>query len=357
MIHVIFGGQYGSEGKGAFCAYQARQKGYRAAVRGGGPQAGHTFYDERFGGRCVVRQIPVAAVVNRSTIGYIGPGAVIDLETLQHEHHQFGMQDNLRIHPNACIVEITHREREQDLVAGGNIPGSTKEGVGAARAGRALRMAMTVGEFVQHSGGWMRDVVDTSLRVYDRILHWAASVEDLVMAEGAQGFGLSLWQGQYPYVTSADTTPAAILSECGLPVWGVERTIAVLRTYPIRVGGPSGPLPGEISWSDIGQEPETTTVTGRQRRIAKFDWEQFERMVRVCRPTHVALMFADYMDPEIRTKPLGNANRDLLDLWSRINRRVSTPWLGVGGERFEVRGAMDGMFMTALSEATDGPSA
>lgn len=342
MIWVIAGAQYGSEGKGAFCAYAARGYGFKAAVRGGGPQAGHTFYDRRFGGRCVVRQVPVACVVDSRCIGYIGPGAVVDLDVLREEIEKYELQGRLFVHPQATVLMAGHKEAEERMAGKGLIPGSTKEGVGAARATRALREATLLWNYWPKA--WGTDWVDSELKVYSDILRWSVGPER-VMAEGAQGFGLSNFHGAYPYVTSADTTPPAVLSECGLPILGTERVIVVTRTMPIRVGGPSGPFQSaELSWGEIGQQPEFTTVTGRQRRVAEFEWGEFERMLAIVRPNYAALTFCDYLDPAIRKEPMANCPK-VLEFWREVHKRVVCPWIGVGGLQYEFRGAMTGVTM------------
>jgi len=64
-----------------------------------------------------------------------------------------------------------------------------------------------------------------------------------VIIEGTQGFGLSLLHAaDYPYVTSRDTTAAAFVSEAGLSPLDVDDIVLVLRAFPIRVGGNSGPF-------------------------------------------------------------------------------------------------------------------
>src|SRR5207245_5595420 len=97
-----------------------------------------------------------------------------------------------------------------------------------------------------------------------------------VIVEGTQGFGLSLLHGpHYPHVTARDTTAAGFAAEVGLSPRQIEEIILVIRTFPIRVGGNSGPLEDEISWAEIQRlsgasevQPEYTSVTGRLRRFA-----------------------------------------------------------------------------------------
>jgi adenylosuccinate synthase len=103
----------------------------------------------------------------------------------------------------------------------------------------------------------------------------------------------------------------------------VER-IMVVRTYPIRVGGKSGSLPGEITWEELRNktggyvaEPEITTVTKKQRRIANWDVDQISRSIMVTRPTGLALTFFDYWYPQLAlaTDPSALSKEH----WAKIN--------------------------------------
>jgi hypothetical protein len=74
-----------------------------------------------------------------------------------------------------------------------------------------------------------------------------------VLLEGTQGALLDFNTGPYPFVTTRMTNAPAWLAEAGLPPENVE-TILVLRSYPIRVAGNSGPMPDEISWPILARE-------------------------------------------------------------------------------------------------------
>lgn len=123
-----------------------------------------------------------------------------------------------------------------------------------------------------------------------------------IIVEGTQGFGLSLYHSPYYPYTSRDTTAAAFLSEIGISPKAVSDIFMVVRTFPIRVGGNSGPLPNEITWDTIRMESgypydiqEFTTVTKRLRRVARFDREIVEKAAIANMPTHIALMGIDYL--------------------------------------------------------------
>jgi adenylosuccinate synthase len=131
-----------------------------------------------------------------------------------------------------------------------------------------------------------------------------------VLVEGTQGAGLSLYHGQYPYVTSRDTSVGGCLSEAGISPSRVRKIVMVCRTYPIRVqnpeGGTSGDLSQEISWEIVSrrsriklaqlEESEKTSTTNRRRRVGEFDWALLRRASAINGPTDVALTFADYLD-------------------------------------------------------------
>lgn len=294
---LVFGGQFGSEGKGAVLAHYSDTFKYSYTVRGGGPQAGHTFYTPQHG-KVVVRQVPVGTLFG--AIGYLGPGAVVDPEVLVEEMERYGVKGRVFVHPNAFAVTPDDQAAEREMVGRGLIPGSTCEGTGNTRARKALRM----GKPTMMAGPKPIDpsypFVDTNLAIYNAILGEWHHHEGAVLIEGCQGFGLSNNHGHWPYVTSGDVTPASILSECGLPILPELFTLAVLRTYPIRVGGNSGPMGDETTFEALGVAQEITTVTKKPRRIAYFDADAVIKMDLICNPDGIALTFLDYLTPVVR---------------------------------------------------------
>ena len=175
--------------------------------------------------------------------------------------------------------------------------GSTGEGVGACRHARMRRKA---GEFLRY-----RDLSDA------RGLRMCGSQRILgahsILLEGTQGFGLSLIHGDWPNVTSHDTTAAQLLADAGVPPTRLDRVVLVARTMPIRVAGNSGPLHGETSWDDLSSRLgrpvlERTTVTKKVRRIGEWDQDLVDEAVRVNGATEIALTFLDYLSPEDANK-------------------------------------------------------
>jgi len=148
---------------------------------------------------------------------------------------------------------------------------------------------------------WLKPyLVDVSAEINEGVDHGKK-----VLIEGTQGFGLSLYHSPaYPKTTSRDTSAAGCISECGISPMLVTNVVLVMRTFPIRVAGQqAGPMFEEIDWETIQRESgyphaiaEYTTVTGKLRRVGRFDYELAKQAIAVNRPTSIALNFADYLN-------------------------------------------------------------
>lgn len=277
-VTVVVGGQFGSESKGAACAHLAATDvsdgGRHVAVRVGGSQAGHTAYDGQ-GRRWALRHVPVAAVKDPTAQLYIGRGSEVDLEVLRGEIdalEEAGIPviDRLYLDPSATIIEQKHKDAEAALKLNARL-GSTAKGVGAARSDRILRRAHLMRDLAGTVG--LRDRVTDAADGISMELTTGAHV----VIEGVQGYGLGLHTRYYPKCTSSDADAVTFLAMAGLSPWGPEvgdlQVLIVVRPYPIRVAGDSGPLEGETTWEALGLEPEYTTVTKKVRRVGQWDPE------------------------------------------------------------------------------------
>jgi adenylosuccinate synthase len=290
-VTVVVGGQFGSEAKGKVISFLAHE--FDLAVRTGSPNAGHTVLD----GAEIYRlqQVP-ATFLNKRCILCIGAGALISPDILKSEVEKTKTRERLFIDSQAGIIEGKHLQQEGELVE--NI-GSTGKGCGAALIDRIWRKDFKLA----------KDVLKDEYQIADvsEIINKGIDEGKNILVEGTQGLGLSLYHGIYPHVTSRDTTAANFIAEAGISPLAVKEIILVIRTYPIRVAGPSGPLPYETSWADlskkIGKEVvEMTTVTGKVRRVAEFDIEIVKKAIQVNRPTQIALQFLNYVYPEDEDK-------------------------------------------------------
>lgn len=299
-VDVLVGGQYGSEGKGNVCAYLAQD--YDVLVRVGGPNAGHmvAYPKQKY------VQLPSGTRGNPNAKILIGAGATIWPEQMLKEIAECGLTtDRLIIDEQAMIIEQSDREIEAKLLGG---IASTKQGVGAATArkiigrgttppfGDRVRLAKEYPDFKEYIKPVARELED------------AYTNGRRIMLEGTQGTGLSLHHGSYPHVTSRETTASGCLADAGIAPRRVRRIIMVTRTYPIRVGGTSGPMTLPIDTKVVAErsglplhEIETTevgTISGNKRRIAEFDWEQLRRSSVLNGATDIALTFVDYITAE-----------------------------------------------------------
>jgi adenylosuccinate synthase len=213
--------------------------------------------------------------------------------------------DRLAIDEQAMIIEESDREIEAKLL--GEIA-STKQGVGAATARKIIGRGKPppFGEAVRLA----KDHPDLKpyIKSVARELEDAYANGRRIMLEGTQGTSLSLHHAEYPYVTSRDTTASGCIADAGIAPRRVRRVIMVTRTYPIRVGGNSGPMKLPIDAQTVSersglplQEIEKTevgTISGTKRRIAEFDWEQLRRSSVLNGATDIALTFSDYITAE-----------------------------------------------------------
>ena len=330
LVDVLVGGEYGSEGKGQVAAYLAPE--YGVLIRVGGPNAGHTVYEEPE--PSIFHQLPSGTQRNPESQLVLGPGTVISVDRLLDEIAKCEVsRERLAIDPQAMIIEAEDREAERALV---DTIGSTGQGVGAATVRKILRTSAAPPGRLARDEPQLKDYIKETRLVLDDT--FAAGRR--ILLEGTQGTGLSLHHGHYPYVTSRDTTVSGCLAEAGISPSRVRRTLLVCRTYPIRVespaGGDSGPMTNEITLNEIARRSgvplrelkatERTSTTKRKRRIAEFDWSLFRQAASLNGPTDVVLTFADYLGINNRfAKRFEQLNADTIQFIEELERVASAP--------------------------------
>jgi adenylosuccinate synthase len=345
LVDVLVGGQYGSEGKGQIAAYLAPE--YEVLVRVGGPNAGHTVYEEPE--PFTFHQLPSGTRRNPSARIVLGPGAVISVDRVLDEVGKCEIsKERLAIDPQAMIIEEADKTSESGLVS---TIGSTGQGVGAATVRKILRTSAVPSVKLARNEPRLKDYIKETRLVLDD----AFAVGERVLLEGTQGTGLSLHHGTYPYVTSRDTTVSGCLAEAGIAPSRVQRTLLVCRTYPIRVespaGGDSGPMANEITLKEISRrsgigldelkETEKTSTTKRKRRIAEFDWSLLRQGVSLNGPTDIALTFVDYFGVENRrARRFEQLREDTIQFIEEIERVAVVP-VSLIATRFDFRSIID----------------
>lgn len=317
-VTVIVGGQFGSEGKGKVAHFFAKEMGASVAIRVGGPNSGHTVISEK--GSIIFKQLPTAAILPDVQCvlpagSYLSPAILFEEMRLANL-----APSRLTIDPNAVV--ITHdnltEERNSNL---GTAIGSTQSGTGAAVSARINRLGNVK---------LARD--DESLKPFVRsvtpFLRERLNKNERIIVEGTQGFGLSVLHAQdYPFATSRDTTAAGFVAEAGLSPLDVDDIVLVIRAFPIRVAGNSGPLPNEFSWEELTSESgsespiiEYTSVTKNKRRVARFDPEIVRQAILYNRPTRIVLNHLDYLD--IRNKAFQNYTPEALSLLQYFEKQI-----------------------------------
>ncbi len=307
---IIMGGQFGSEGKGEFTAWYSKKYYYDLVIRTGGPNAGHTMTIDSKSYR--MRQVPCAWHTNSKLA--LGPGSVIDLSVLQKEIEYIDINRNgfLIIDRNASIITLSDIKYERNDITLNNIS-STCTGTGSAKANKILR----IGSVAKGLSADKIKIVDLSKEINNKD----------ILIESTQGFGLSLnYSGFYPYVTSSDIIPTQILADAGIANCKDYEVIGVMRTFPIRVAGNSGPLKNEITFGLIGQKPEYTTVTNKIRRIGEWDTELANNFGLICKPDAICLTFLDYLD-----------SKNVFSAIKKVEHDVNTPvkWVSTGPGKIE----------------------
>ncbi|MFF0575283.1 adenylosuccinate synthetase [Streptosporangium saharense] len=251
-VLAVLGAHWGDEGKGKIAAALSRDAHVCARFQGG-PNAAHSVLAPGRTEPWVLRMVPSGIL--SGAVGVVGGGCVIEPRMLLNEVAALraafpDVTDRLRVSLRAHVITAEHREADRS----GSGVGSTRMGVGlayrdkAARTGLRVRDLLAGGdrlpadlrpvaeEFADLLGGccvdevaYLRDRLDAGARV---------------VAEGAQGSRLDLDHGDYPYVTSSNTTVGAVLTGLGVGPRDIASVLLVTPAYVTKVGG--GELPSRL---------------------------------------------------------------------------------------------------------------
>lgn len=284
--YVMVDGQFGSTGKGLAASVLAETLGdlVENVISNAGPNSGHTSYygDEKI----VLKQLPSFAVtakkMGRDPFVFMDAGAVIDFDILNDEMSRYNMVDNVFIHPHASV--ITDDAVNDDAASIANI-GSTGKGTGPAQINKMKRINGAV-------------VKDHASKTNAIVAAYVANESHMNFIEVSQGYSLGINSGFYPYTTSRECTVMQALSDANIHPSMYRSSIMVVRTFPIRVAGNSGPCypdQRELTWEDLGVEPEITTVTKKVRRVFSWSDQQFAEALNANRPDVVFLNFCNYL--------------------------------------------------------------
>jgi adenylosuccinate synthase len=312
---VVVDGFYGDTGKGKIVSYLAVADDVAVVARAGvGPNAGHTVVTD--GKSFKLRMVPCGFVNPRAQM-LIGPGVLVNPELVIKEVAETGIEKRFGIDPQCAIIEPKHILIDQSDSNLKNTVKTTGTGTGPCNADRVMRIAKMARE-IPELKKYLADV--------PAIANKALDDGRGLLIEGTQGTFISLYYGQYPYVTSKDVCAAAACSDVGVGPTRVTDVAMVLKSYVTRVGG--GELDGEISQEEakIRGWDEYGTVTGRQRRAAPFDYNLARRAKMINGATMIALTKLDVLYPDCRgAKEYSELGADAKKFVRKIEDEVKVP--------------------------------
>ena len=240
---VIIGSQWGDEGKAKMVDYFTQ--GSDIVVRyQGGANAGHTVVVGGF--KYVFHLIP-SGIIRKNKICVIGNGVVLDpIQFLKEvellEKQGFDVRKRLIVSDNLHLILPYHidLDRAMEDIRGEDKLGTTFRGIGPSYADKCLRVGIRAGEIFDEKAlkaklqlvlkiknlqlekmfgreGYSPDKILKLLRTFRRkagdmvqntqhYLHKSLASGKKILLEGAQGYGLDMDHGTYPYVTSSNPT-------------------------------------------------------------------------------------------------------------------------------------------------------
>lgn len=331
---VVIGAQWGDEGKGKLVDSLAKE--FDIIVRfNGGNNAGHTIHVNSI--KYVLHTIP-SGILCEGKRCLIGNGVVFNPITLCEEIDTLQKQgisitkENFGISYNAHVIMPYHIKldilRESQSA---NKIGTTKRGIGPCYEDKVARIGIRACDLGNEA--YAKERIENALKeknilfttlysdqafvvddVYDyiapfmkRLEPFLCSVSDelanaqkegkKILFEGAQGTGLDIDYGTYPFVTSSSTVTGGIATGGGIAPSAIGNVIAIVKAYTTRVGG--GPFPTELL-DDIGEfiqkkGQEFGSTTGRNRRCGWLDGVMLKEAVQLNGITHIALTKLDVL--------------------------------------------------------------
>jgi len=275
--------QYGDCGKGKVTHHLCRTGEYTHVIRyNGGCNAGHTIFHK--GKKFITHHIPAGVFFGIRSI--IGPGCVVNVEQFFKEIEELkegGIDTDglVFIAKNAHIITQNHIEEE----ARETKIGTTKRGNGPAYRDKFARTGVRA-EDVPELRPYLMDLYEE--------LHERCG-NPIILFEGAQGFGLDIDWGSYPYVTSSNCISAAALMN-GVPPQAVRNIYGVAKSYETYVGSKKFQPVGEV-FNKIQEEgQEYGATTGRVRQVNWMNLNFLQKAININGATHVVFNKMDVLE-------------------------------------------------------------
>ena len=270
IADVVVDLQYGDCGKGKVAHALCRDNEYTHVIRyNGGCNAGHTIYHN--GKKFITHHIPCGVFYGIKSI--IGPGCVVHVDTFLDEIDELEeagipAKDLVFVASNAHVITDFHRAedaRDEEI-------GTTKRGNGPAYRDKYGRRGVRALEDPRLS----RYLVNMYQELYEN-----EEFEDLeILFEGAQGFGLDVDWGDYPYVTSSHCTVGSAMLN-GVPPKSIRDVWGVAKIYETYVGAKEFEGPDEEFEIIRSLGSEFGATTGRPRQVNWLDFDMLKMAARI----------------------------------------------------------------------------
>lgn len=286
-VDVIVGLQHGDEGKGKVTHHLLKDGDYTHCIRyNGGCNAGHTIYHN--GDKFVTHHIPAGVFFGVKSI--IGPGCVVDVrkffaEIKMLDEAGIKIADKIFIAKNAHVIRGPHYEEDKKEVK----LGTTRTGNGPCYGDKYKRLGVRAEDY--------RILEPYLIDMYEEF--YSNNSEAIILCEGAQGFGLDIDWGDYPYVTSSHCTTAGALLN-GFPPQSIRNVYGVAKAYETYVGTKEFQPEGEVfrSLQEVGKEFGATT--GRKRQCNWINISNLKKATNLNGVTHLIINKLDILE-EVNT--------------------------------------------------------
>ena len=331
--YVVVGSQWGDEGKGKVVDLLGTNVNMVVRFQGGN-NAGHTVVVNN---KKIILHLLPSGILNADATCIIGPGVVVNLSVLFKEIETLESQgftcNHLKISDRAHLIMPYHVKIDelQELRAGADKIGTTKNGIGPCYADKYTRIGIRVcdlrdwdvfqeklkivlsqknEEIVKlfNSEPFDYDEMVATFKEYrERLLpmicdatdkiNKALDAKQVVLFEGAQANMLDINYGTYPYVTSSSPTAAGVCEGAGVSPRKLDHIIGVTKAYSTRVG--EGPFVTELQGDDAHALREKGfeygATTGRPRRVGWLDLPVVRQAVLINGLTEMALTKLDIL--------------------------------------------------------------
>lgn len=378
---ALIGMQWGDEGKGKLIDALAPHADFVVRYQGG-HNAGHTviFYEDKKNEtqkesvlhKLILHLLP-CGVAHSNTQCVIANGVVIYLPALYEEINKiqkmgYDILTRLSISHYCSLILPSHialdKAVEGQKEKSYNI-GTTCRGIGPAYEDHYARRAIklkdiesydfeprlkSILDYHSYLLGYYNvfkkfdhtKIIAQIYEIYNEIKHTIVDTTDLlqnavknnrkIIWEGAQGCGLDVHHGTYPFVTSSATNIGGIFSGSGISHKNIQAVIGVVKGYATRVGG--GPFATELKDHDgkklqeLGNEFGSTT--GRPRRCGWLDLQYLKRAVQI---NGVDGLFVTKLDvlgnfDEIKLYVGANERNKQIKAHSQLEYETMPGWMG-----------------------------